>query len=337
VHDNPDPDAMAGAMCLAHFVEEAASVRPRIVYGGIIGRAENRNMVRALEIPLWTIESVTFQPDDAVLMVDTQPGFANNSLPEGQEVLAVFDHHSADKLPDIPHVDVRPEYGAVATMMVEYLAAAHLEVTPRLATAVCYGISTETQDLGREASGADIAAFVSAFPISDQPLLGRLRHPRRSISFFAGLAQAIRAARVAGNVVVCHLESLYAPDAAAEMADMLVGAEGIRWVMCTGVFGGKLLVSVRTTDRLAEAGELLRDIAGERNRAGGHGMVAGGSFRLDGGDPAELHTELAERFLKALGSSTTGLKPFLALRGIPADAPVNADTGDNADGSSSHT
>jgi nanoRNase/pAp phosphatase (c-di-AMP/oligoRNAs hydrolase) len=270
-------------------------------------------------------------------MVDTQPDFANNSLPDGQEVVAVFDHHGGDRPPAIPHWDVRPDYGAVATMMVEYLAAAHLEITPRLATAVCYGISTETQDLGREASSADIAAFVAAFPVSDQPLLGRLRHPRRNVSFFAGLQQAIRAAQVAGRVLVCHLESLYAPDAAAEMADMLVGAEGLQWVMCTGVFGGKLVVSVRTTDRSAQAGELLRDIVGERSRAGGHGMVAGGSVSLDDGDGAKVHGELAERFLAVFGHSPADLQPFLSLPGMPADLSTDQNTGDDTDESSSHT
>lgn len=324
-------------MCLAHLAESAAGIKPRIVYGGIIGRAENRNMVRALEIPLWTIESVKFRPDDAVLLVDTQPAFANNSLPEGQDVLAVFDHHGGDQPEDVPHWDVRPGYGAVSTMMVEYLAAVHLEITPRLATAICYGISTETQDLGREASNADIAAFVSAFPVSDQPLLGRLRHPRRSISFFAGLQQAIREARVADGVLVCHLKSLYAPDAPAELADMLVGAEGIRWVMCTGVFGGKLLVSVRTTDRTAEAGELLREAVGQRSRAGGHGMVAGGSLQLDGGDGTEQRESLAERFLEALGVSPADLRPFLALPGVPASASTDQNTRENADEGSDYT
>jgi nanoRNase/pAp phosphatase (c-di-AMP/oligoRNAs hydrolase) len=328
---------MAGALCLAHLVEQAAGAKSRIVYGGIIGRAENRNMVRALEIPLWTVDSVRFQPDDAVMLLDTQPGFANNSLPEGQEVVAVFDHHAGDPPQGIPHCDVRPDYGAVTTMMVEYLAAAGVEMPAKLATAVCYGISTETQDLGREASGADIAAFVTAFPFSDQPLLGRLRHPRRSISFFADLQQAIRAAQVAGSTLICHLDSLYTPDAAAEMADMLISAEGIEWVMCTGVFGGLLVVSVRTTDRQAEAGELLRDVVGERSRAGGHGMAAGGSLEIDDADPSALRAGLAERFLEAVGTGRAELKPFLAQPGVLPGPSVPSAGESDSDESSDHT
>jgi nanoRNase/pAp phosphatase (c-di-AMP/oligoRNAs hydrolase) len=107
-HDNPDPDAMAAALCLSHLFESRLSIRPRIVYGGVVGRAENRSMVRALEIPLWLVDSIKFRPSDAVVLVDTQPGFANNSLPPEQAVLAVIDHHAGPAHPEVPLMDVRP-------------------------------------------------------------------------------------------------------------------------------------------------------------------------------------------------------------------------------------
>jgi len=95
VHDNPDPDAMAGDLALSRLVDSFDSTEPLILYGGIIGRAENRNMVAALRIPLRAMAEVEVRPDDAVILVDTQPGFGNNSLPRGADVLGVIDHHSA--------------------------------------------------------------------------------------------------------------------------------------------------------------------------------------------------------------------------------------------------
>jgi len=319
-HDNPDPDSMAAALCLSYLIESVGGVHSRIVYGGIVGRAENRSMVQLLEIPLWSLESLRLRPDDAVIMVDTQPGFANNSLPEGRAVLAVLDHHRGGPLPDVPLCDMRTGYGAVTTIATEYLLAAGVEIPPRLATAICYGISSETQDLGREAAPEDIAAFLAVYPRCDQPLLGRLRHPRRPASFFVELADAIRAVRAGDGVAVCHLGGVATPDVAAEMADMLISIENLEWVMVTAPYGDRLILSVRTNRGDAHAGELLRGVVGERHRAGGHGMIAGGSVRLPrGSDPAPTQHDLEERFLSALGHpGPSALKPLEKQPGVRA-------------------
>jgi nanoRNase/pAp phosphatase (c-di-AMP/oligoRNAs hydrolase) len=325
-HDNPDPDAMAGALCLSHLLASRLSIKSRILYGGIIARAANRNMVRALEIPLWSVENVEFRPDDAIVVVDTQPGFGNNSLPPDCPVLAVIDHHEGEPLPSAPLVDVRPHYGAVATILTEYLVSARVKIPSLLATAICFAIGTETQDLGREASAADIAAFVAMFPLSDQPLLGRLHHPRRSVSFLAELHRSIQAARALDGIVVCHLGRVHTPDSAAETADMLAATQGVDWVMCTGVFGDLLSISVRTTRRAGRAGELLRGIVGDRSRAGGHGMVAGGSLKLEEQeDPAGVQLTLTRRFLEALGhEGAAEMKPLMELEGAPGGEALDA-------------
>jgi len=302
VHDNPDPDAMAGALALARLVDSFGSTEPLILYGGIIGRAENRNMVAELRIPLRAMAEVEVRPDDAVILVDTQPGFANNSLPRGADVLGVIDHHSGRPHGHAPFVDVRPGYGAVSTILTEYLVSARIRIASDLASAICYGISAETQDLGREASRADVAAMVEMFPLADQRLLGRLQHPRLRVSFFRELDGAIRAARRAGDAIVCHLDALSSPDVPAEMADMLVSIEGIRWAMCTGQYGDRLQISLRTWDRRASAGQLLRRVVGKESQAGGHGMIAGGSVELgEGVDADELRRRLTRRFLQAIG------------------------------------
>ena len=331
VHDNPDPDGMAGAFCLSHLMGALLGVRALIVYGGIVGRAENRDMIRALGISLWRMEDVEFRPDDAVVLVDTQPAFRNHSLPEGCPVLAVIDHHAGCPSPDVPLVDVRPEYGAVTTIITEYLVSAGVRISPALATAICFGIGTETQDLGREAAPADIAAFMEAFPLSDLRLLGRLHHPRRDLSFFAEWDRALHAARVRDHVVVCHLAAVPTADTAAEMADMLAGLEGVEWVMCTGVCNGRLMVSVRTSDPHAQAGELLRDVVGDRARAGGHDMMAGGSLELDEAmGPAHVQLALTRRFLAALGFPPEAHLAPLIERG--SDRPSGPGKGDSDEG-----
>jgi nanoRNase/pAp phosphatase (c-di-AMP/oligoRNAs hydrolase) len=312
-HNNPDPDAIAGAFCLSRLLQERASLKSRIIYGGDIGRPANRYMVGALKIPMLQADSVKFHKDDAVILVDTQPAFANNCLPKGQPVTALIDHHEGEQYPDVPLVDLRTDYGTVTTIITEYVVSAGVPISRRMATAICFGIKTETQDLGREATQADVAAYLEAFPDSDQPLLGRLSHASFGLDFLAQMQHAIRAARIAQNIAVCHMGPVDPADAVAQIADFIVSVDVIDWVMCTGVYNGNLIFSVRTTEPKGSAGELLRQVVGEKRRAGGHEMVAGGSLPLeDGADPATIEADLARRFLAALtGSGDTEMRPLL--------------------------
>ena len=51
-HDNPDPDAVASACGLAHLLHQCAGVTATAAYGGIIGRAENKAMLKVLHLPI---------------------------------------------------------------------------------------------------------------------------------------------------------------------------------------------------------------------------------------------------------------------------------------------
>lgn len=49
-HNNPDPDALAAAAALAKVLRSGFGHRATPAYGGIIGRAENQEMVRSLDL-----------------------------------------------------------------------------------------------------------------------------------------------------------------------------------------------------------------------------------------------------------------------------------------------
>src|SRR5690554_2469474 len=57
-HDNPDPDSMAAALALAQIFDQRAKLASTIAYGGIIGRAENRAMIRTLRIPIVPLQRI---------------------------------------------------------------------------------------------------------------------------------------------------------------------------------------------------------------------------------------------------------------------------------------
>src|SRR5207249_7846720 len=116
------------------MVAALARKEAQIVLGGIVGRAENRAMLTYLNITLVPVGEVAFNGSTAVVLVDTQPGRINNSLPEGIVPVAVIDHHPAyDDYPGVPFLDLRDQYGATSTIVTEYLRESKLVPEPKIA------------------------------------------------------------------------------------------------------------------------------------------------------------------------------------------------------------
>ncbi len=304
-HDNPDPDALASAAALAVLLGRIAGLSTRVAFGGIIGRAENRSLTQEMEIEFERMEGLEIPPGAAIAMVDTQPRAGNNALPAGRIVSVVIDHHP-ERLDTtaVPFKDVRTEYGASSSMLVEYLRAADVEPEPWLATALFYAIQSETMDLGREASEADVAASMFLYLRSDPAAISRIRHARVPASYFRSVHEALGAARKHGSVIAVPMGTLPYPDMVAEVADIFLQMKGVAWTLASGRYRDRLLFSVRTWDARAHAGILMREAIGERGSAGGHGTLAGGQIDLRGlSDEAaeELRGSIMDDLLRALG------------------------------------
>jgi nanoRNase/pAp phosphatase (c-di-AMP/oligoRNAs hydrolase) len=305
-HDNPDPDSLASAVALAFLLEARASVEARVVYGGIIGRAENLALVKVLRLPIVPVSQVVFDEHDLLALVDTQPPVGNHSVPARYPVEVVVDHHPLrDESLVAPFADVGGEYGATSTMLVEYLRAAKLEPSVEVATALFYGIKTDSRDLGRQTTPADIEAYLWLFPRADKHLLGRIEHPDLPAEYFRLYHSAIARARLYGETaVVADLGEVYSPDMVAEVAERLSFLEGMKWSLAFGTYRGQLYVSLRVRDRRMNAGKLMRDICEDRGgSAGGHGSMAGARLPLPSGreKAAALRRELVAAFLEAFG------------------------------------
>lgn len=318
-HDNPDPDALAAAATLKFLVCGLLEREAHIVLGGIVGRAENRAMLTYLNINLVPVADVRFESGTQVALVDTQPGRINNSLPEGVTPTVVIDHHPAyAEYPGVPFLDLRDEYGATSTILTEYLRESRLEPDPKIATALFYGINAETQDLGREATPADVEASHYLYPYSNKRRLAKIENARVPREYFRLFRDAIERAVLSGPVVVSMLGDVQYPDMVAEVADFLLRLDQVEWAAAIGVFQDSLYCSVRTTDRDANAGELLQKVLGARS-AGGHDMIAGGRVPLPDDPPGRERVALAvrDRVLATLGGTAGRAQPLVNGGRIP--------------------
>lgn len=314
-HDYPDPDAIASAMLLSYLVRKRYGLRTRIAYGGHINRAENRAMVQQLKVKMTPIETIRWNGYICIAMVDTQPAFGNHSLPKGISPAIVIDHHSKTASANSAFEDVRTDYGASATMLLEYLEAAELELTVDLATAVTYAIRSETQELGRDASPKDIQAYFRVYPKANKRKLARIFTPKLPKTYFLLLERALQNAKVFRNLVHVHLGQVPSPEFVAEIADMLLRHERITWALATGRMNNHLFVSMRCTHVKANAGKMLKQIIGDAGSAGGHAMIAGGQIEFTSNkddDWETLEKRIVKRFLKKLKySAEAEWKPML--------------------------
>lgn len=304
-HDNPDPDALAAAVSLRHLLLMGTGEEAVVAFGGVIGRSENRLMVDALGLDIVPISELDFDDFVVVCMVDTQPGTGNNSYPQDRPLHVLIDHHPPLRdYSDIFWADVRPDYGASATILFEYLRAQKISIATRLATCLFYAIKSETQDLGREWSKFDRDAYLYLLPLANNQILYRLSHPPVPNDYYLTFHRAIDNAKVYGKVLVFNLFRIENPDLVAELSDFLLRQEEVSYVMGLGWYRGDELISVRTTDPDARLGSIIREMISGMGTAGGHGMMAGGQIRgvdEEKGAQHELECLLTRRYIKLLG------------------------------------
>lgn len=305
-HDNPDPDSMASAAGVAWLLDELCGVPCKVAYGGIIGRAENRAMTRALRLQLVPVSKIVFEEQDLIALVDTQPDATNHSLPAHYFPDIVVDHHPprpSSRL--VPFAEVGGDFGATSTVLVKLIRAAGLIPPTQVATALFYGIKSDTRDLGREYSAADTQAYSWLFPYVDLHVLSQIEHPQVPARLFESYHQAFEQARVHRFAVVTDLGPVFNPDVVAEIADRMLSLEGMKWSLALGEYEGMLYISLRTNDRRMNAGRLIREIAETiGGSAGGHGAMAGARLSLGGMDRAErtaFGKMLTRKFLDEFG------------------------------------
>jgi nanoRNase/pAp phosphatase (c-di-AMP/oligoRNAs hydrolase) len=245
----------------------------------------------------------------AVAQIDTQPGAGNNRLKFVHPNHIVMDHHYPVRngTRTASYADVRTDIGSTVTMLFQYLEAAGIRPDPLLATAMYYGLKTDTRSLSRCDSVADDVAFMKLTSHVDQQELAKVEVAALSVEYFRAFSQGLHATRIHGKASVTRLGMIEQPDFAAEMADILIRLQGAQAALCMGQYGDTLHISLRTGVRGHDAGLIIQQVVTSPGSAGGHGTMAGGQFPLAGIELESLLTDIEHRFLSALGENGEGM------------------------------
>ncbi len=307
-HNNPDPDSLASGKALSVLLRKAWGISSRLVYSGLVARSENRAMLDLLT-PEWEhdVALSSLEGYSAIALVDTQPGAGNNNLPEDLIPQIVIDHHHPIRagLTLAPYTQVRPDVGATVTLLYQYLEAAGITPDPVLATAMFYGLKTDTRGLSRGDSPLDRTVYLKLLEHMDRELLIQVEQAGQSRAYFNALGQCLQTTRIFGAAVMAYLGRVPRPDLGAEMADLLIRLENARAVLCIGYHEQIFHLSLRTKSLKQDAGVLVQQLVIPPGKAGGHGTMAGGQIPAAFDQAEEIVAELKQRFLTLMGESMT--------------------------------
>jgi len=313
-HNNPDPDAIASAWAVKYLLKKSLNIKSRIVYDGFIGRAENKAMVKLLKIKLTHLSNVKLSNKDGVILVDTQPGFGNNSLPSQIIPSFVIDHHPLKKKQKSVLVDVRKDVGSTTSILTEYLVNNNLEIPKNLATALFYGIESETQGLSIETDNLDRQYYKLLFPKISQFILAKIQYPRLEKEFFLNLRKALNNVYFYKNAIIVNIGKVDNPDLVSEFCSFFLLYEEATWALSLGGVGNRLIFSIRTQNKRANAGRIAQKISGMKGSGGGHETSAGGWIELTDKDKFDnVAQDIIKKFLIQLGyKEDVFLTPFIS-------------------------
>jgi len=298
---NADPDAMASAMALRRIMaHRAASVG--IARINEVKRPDNLAMMQFLRIPAVMLTPEVRTAYDHFAMVDSQP----HHHPDFKDCdfSLVIDHHpiSPEHPVQAAFTDIRPGYGATSTIMAEYLRNMRIRPGKLLATALVYGIKTDTQSFERHFLDADVKAFSQLTGQADMQVVRKIissEYHRRWLKFFS---KAFRKMRFVGaHGLFVFMDSLESSDILVMLADFFTKVHGLSWNMLGAVVKKTLVVVFRGDGVGRNMGILAQKLFSDVGSAGGHRGAARAEIELaalKGKDPEEfLYRRLTGRKL----------------------------------------
>jgi nanoRNase/pAp phosphatase (c-di-AMP/oligoRNAs hydrolase) len=290
-----DPDSLASAWALKRLLWRrlagitVAHIRP-------ITRPQNERMVRQLGIPVVPYDQVNPEQFNHKAIVDSQP--AHNPIFAEHTYDLIIDHHPLLEDSSATVMDIRPQYGATASIMTEYLRAARIKPSLKLATALYYAIKTDTSNFERPAIGADVKAFHYLFPFTRTPLVRRLEFAEITMKMLDFYQSGLKRLRRRGNRLYTFLGEVPTPDIMVTQADFLLRVEEIAWTIVGGIYEDKLIVIFRNDGLRKNAGRLASRAFGKLGSAGGHAATARAEVPL--GNLAEEMPQMTSQWQKWL-------------------------------------
>jgi nanoRNase/pAp phosphatase (c-di-AMP/oligoRNAs hydrolase) len=273
-----DPDAIASAMAAKRLLwRRVASVTISNI--NVINRPDNIAMIRLLGVSLIPVEEVDRSAFNRFLIVDSQP--EHHESFKGFYFDAIIDHHPETTATGTPFRDIRPNYGATATIMTEYLRAAKIKPAAKLATGLFHAIKSDTRNFERPALIEDIRAFQFLFRHANIHLSRKIEQSELRLDFLKYFKEALQNMQLRRGRVYVHLGPVVNPDICVLIADFFMKVNPVKWSIVSGCYRKKLILVFRNDGLRKNAGKVAKQSFGLLGSAGGHKSMARAEISIE--------------------------------------------------------
>jgi nanoRNase/pAp phosphatase (c-di-AMP/oligoRNAs hydrolase) len=276
MYGSPDPDAVASAMALQEILRQTAGIgKCTLISTEPVARQQNREFIRAMKLDIQLLNKTDLSQYGLIALVDAQPTFFGQTLENIHiQPQIVLDHHPCTTVWHAELADIRPAYGSLSTMMMEYLLAAKVKISRKLYTALSYGIKTDTNNFERDSSLEDISAYYLAYSRANRPLIRRIelnQIPERFLKYYDFAFHHKRRYR---DRIVCYLGKVESADTCVQVADFFLRLVEVYYVVIAGIVKDRLIIVFRGDGYRQDCGATAIKAFGGYGSAGGHKSAA---------------------------------------------------------------
>jgi nanoRNase/pAp phosphatase (c-di-AMP/oligoRNAs hydrolase) len=274
MHGSPDPDAIASAMALREIIQKTkglskssfASTEPLI-------RQQNVEFISSMHLYIQVVDQVDIDSYRLIALLDAQPSFLSKTLNFIKPQI-VFDHHPREGEWSAPLEDIRPNYGALSSVLTEYLLCSRVKVPRNLHTALLYGIKTDTDNFNRSAITEDISAYTYNAKYANMQFIRRIELNQTPDRFLKYYNYAYHHMNNFRGRRVCFLGDVESADVCVQIADFYLRLIGTYYVVVAGIIGDRFVIIFRGDGYRQNCGDMAQRAFGLIGKGGGHRSAA---------------------------------------------------------------
>jgi nanoRNase/pAp phosphatase (c-di-AMP/oligoRNAs hydrolase) len=274
---NADPDAIASAMAVKRLLwRKVAGVT--ITHINIIKRPDNIKMIQLLGVNLVPIKDIVKDSFTRFVLLDSQPN--HNEIFSNFSIDVIIDHHPETNV-QAQFVDIRSKYGATASIMTEYLRAAKIKPSTKLAAGLFYAIKTDTNNFVRQTLIEDIRAFQFLYRHANLNIVNKIERSEMRLDFLKYFKTALDDMRIRKGRAFVHLGPVVNPDVCVLLADFFIKISSVDWSIVSGLYDRNLVVILRNDGLRKDAGNVAQKSFAAAGSAGGHKSSARAEIPLE--------------------------------------------------------
>ncbi|HPK53027.1 MAG TPA: hypothetical protein PK114_01115 [Smithellaceae bacterium] len=274
MHGSPDPDAIASAMALRELLQRTRGLARSIIASTEpLNRQQNYDFIFSMRINIHLINKVDLSAYRLMAILDAQPSFLSGMLSFLYPHI-VFDHHPRTGDWSAPVEDVRAGYGALSSIMTEYLLCAGVKIPRNLHTALLYGIKTDTGNFDRDTIAEDISAYTYHLKYANMQLIRRIELNQTPVRYLKYFDHAYHHMHNVRDRRICFLGRIESPDVCVQVADFYLRLIGTYYVVVSGIVEDRLIITFRGDGYRQDCGALAQRAFGLYGAGGGHKSAA---------------------------------------------------------------